>query len=95
MLFVGWKKRGLLARPASVNDRRTKLAKITKLGQAFVADVQPAIIRAQKRLTDPISRDEYAVLTKIMQKLMKGNNAVSRAPMRPDSKNADAYTNGE
>lgn len=76
-------KRGLVMRPTSVEDKRAKLARITKKGVKFVNAVQPAMIKAQRRLVEPISCEEHLLLTKIMRRLIEENNDSSRAPMLP------------
>ncbi len=77
-------RRKLLERPPNTNDKRTKLAKITAEGSSFVEAVQPKMIEAQKRLTAPISREEYDTLNKILQKLLQGTKESSRAPLSYD-----------
>ncbi|OED39412.1 hypothetical protein AB833_15460 [Chromatiales bacterium (ex Bugula neritina AB1)] len=76
--------RGLIERPASVTDKRAKLARITEAGRQFVASVQPAMIDAQRRLTKTLSREENEQLMRLMRKLINDNNDASRAPMRQD-----------
>jgi len=82
-------RRGLLERPASVTDKRAKLARITDEGCVFVEAVQPRMIDAQRQLTVPLDREEYDVLMKLMRKLILENNDASRAPMRPGVLQAD------
>ena len=82
-------RRGLLERPASVTDKRAKLARITDKGCVFVEAVQPKMIDAQRQLTMPLDREEYDVLMKLMRKLILENNDASRAPMRPGVLQAD------
>ncbi|MDA4848775.1 MarR family winged helix-turn-helix transcriptional regulator [Hoeflea poritis] len=82
-------RRGLLERPASVVDKRAKLARITDEGHAFVEAVQPKMIDAQRQLTVPLDREEYEVLMKLMRKLILENYDASRAPMRPGVLQAD------
>ena len=77
--------RGLIERPASVIDKRAKLAKITKEGRAFVKQVQPAMVDAQRRFTKPLNREENELLMGLLRKLINENNDVSRAPMREDT----------
>ncbi len=77
--------RGLLTRPASVTDKRAKLAKITSKGRKFVASVQPAMITAQRKFTNPLTREENEVLMSLLRKLITENNDASRAPMRQDN----------
>lgn len=74
--------RGLIERPASVTDKRAKLARITAQGREFVAAVQPAMIDAQRRFTNPLNREENEQLMTLLRKLINENNGASRAPMR-------------
>ena len=76
-------KRALLERPDSPKDKRTKLAKITSAGKKLVEKVQPGMIKAQTRLIDPLSEEEYALFMKLTQKLISANDLSSRAPWRP------------
>lgn len=78
-------KRGVLERPASVADKRAKLARITDKGRAFVEAVQPAMIRAQRRLVKPLNDEEHEVLMTLLGKLIQENNESSRAPLRPSN----------
>lgn len=82
-------RRGLLERPVSLTDKRTKLAKITDQGCAFVDAVEPAMIRAQRRFANPLNKEEKATLTALLQKLMLGNNEAGRAPLRTASKSLE------
>jgi len=74
--------RGLIERPASVTDKRAKLAKLTKQGRDFVASVQPRMVDAQRRFTNSLNREENEQLMELMRKLINDNNDASRAPMR-------------
>ena len=76
--------RGLVERPDSVTDKRAKLARITEQGKAFVAAVQPSMIAAQRRFTNPLSREENATLMTLLRKIIDENNDASRAPMRQE-----------
>ncbi len=76
-------KRALLERPDDPKDKRTKLAKITHDGKKLVEKVQPGMVKAQVRLIDPLSDDEYALFMELTQKLISANDLSSRAPWRP------------
>ena len=76
-------KRALLERPDNPKDKRTKLAKITHDGIKRVEKVQPGMVKAQIRLIDPLTDEEYALFMKLTQKLISANNLSSRAPWRP------------
>jgi len=75
--------RGLLERPDNPTDRRTKMAKITDAGKQMVDAVQPGMIKAQARLIDPLSEEEYAQFMALAEKLIAANDHSSRAPWRP------------
>lgn len=77
-------KRDLLERPDNPIDKRTKLAKITPEGRQLVEKVQPRMAKAQTRLIDPLSDEEYAVFMTLTQKLISANDHSSRAPWRPN-----------
>jgi DNA-binding MarR family transcriptional regulator len=79
-------QRGLLQRPASVADKRAKLAQITDQGREFVNAAQPAMIKAQRRLVKPLDDEEYSTLMVLMDKLLRANNEASRAPLRLDTR---------
>ena len=76
-------KRALIERPDDPKDKRTKLAKITHDGKKLVEKVQPGMVKAQVRLIDPLSDDEYALFMELTQKLISANDLSSRAPWRP------------
>ncbi len=75
-------KRGLLERPKVVKDRRAKLARITPAGHEVVDRMQPQMIKAQRRLMEPLDDHEYGQLMALMTKVIDGNNEASRAPLR-------------
>ncbi len=76
--------RGLIERPASENDRRAKLAQITEKGRSFVESVLPSMIKVQRDLTSVLTREENAVLTDLLVKLIKANKEASRSPKSKD-----------
>ena len=76
-------KRALLERPDDPKDKRTKLAKITHDGKKLVEKVQPGMVKAQVRLIDPLTDEEYALFMELTQKLISANDLSSRAPWRP------------
>lgn len=79
-------KRGLIERPAVVRDRRAKLACITASGREVVDRMQPQMIKAQRRLMEPLDDQEYDRLMVLMSKVIEGNNEASRAPQRNGQK---------
>ncbi len=81
-------RRELLERPASITDKRAKLASITEKGHKIVDAVQPAMFNAQRRFVKPLNDEEYKRLMELMEKLIQENNEEGRAPWRPSTKKA-------
>jgi len=75
-------QRGLIRREKSRRDQRSKIVTITAAGEALLKDVLPAVETAQRRIVAPLDADERASLLKLLEKLAKDNNALSRAPER-------------
>src|SRR5882762_1141048 len=47
-------KRGLMQRNTSADDRRVRLLTLTSDGEALLEEVQPAMLRAQARMLEPL-----------------------------------------
>jgi DNA-binding MarR family transcriptional regulator len=75
-------RRALLERPASVEDKRSKLACITAAGRKLVDAVQPHMIRAQERLVGTLDDDELSIVMDLMGKLILNNNEGSRTRLK-------------
>ena len=86
-------KRGYIVRPASIKDRRAKLARITDRGREVVESMQPQMISAQNHLVEPLDEDEYRQFMFLMSKVIEGNNEASRAPLR--HRKGDAPRSGQ
>lgn len=74
-------KKGWVARMASAEDRRTKLLYITNSGKKLLAEIQPGVVRTQKRILEPLSQTERIIFMRLIGKLVELNNEESRAPM--------------
>ena len=72
--------RGLLQRNASAEDRRVRLLTLTDDGAALLAQVVPAMLRAQVRMLEPLNPAERAEFMRLLQLLVTANNELSRAP---------------
>lgn len=72
--------RGLIARTTSREDRRARLLAPTAEGRQALADVLPAMLRAQQQILAPLSPDEQRTFLRLLQTLVSANNALSRAP---------------
>jgi MarR family transcriptional regulator, lower aerobic nicotinate degradation pathway regulator len=72
--------RGLVARTASVSDRRVKRLNLTAEGKKLLAAVIPAMLRAQQRILAPLSERDSTSFMRMLKKLVDTNNDLSRAP---------------
>jgi DNA-binding MarR family transcriptional regulator len=72
--------RGLLGRTVSSSDRRVRQLALTDEGLAVLADMQPAMLRAQDRILAPLPRGERREFMRMMKTLVDANNELSRAP---------------
>ncbi len=75
--------RALLQRNASPDDRRVRLLTPTDDGCALVAQVVPAMLRAQQRILAPLPTAEQAEFMRMLRTLVSANNELSRAPSEP------------
>lgn len=72
--------RGLLRRQASAEDRRVRLLEATAAGQALLAEIEPAVRRAQERMLAPLGAADQAQMMRMLRTLVDANNDLSRAP---------------
>ncbi|WP_374673885.1 MarR family winged helix-turn-helix transcriptional regulator [Ideonella sp.] len=72
--------RGAVARQVDPSDRRVRRLSLTEDGEALLADVVPAMRRTQSRILAPLPPAEQAEFMRLLQVLVRENNALSRAP---------------
>ena len=72
--------RGLMLRNASPQDRRVRLLSLTDEGHALLDVIEPAMLRAQERMLEPLPKRERAEFMRMLQVLVTANNELSRAP---------------
>jgi DNA-binding MarR family transcriptional regulator len=72
--------RGLLSRSLSPDDRRVRLLALTAEGEAVLAQVLPAMRRAQDRILAPLNKGDRATFMRLLRTLVTENNEHSRAP---------------
>jgi MarR family transcriptional regulator, lower aerobic nicotinate degradation pathway regulator len=75
-------ERGLVTTRPSDLDRRAKLIKITAKGLNLVSSAQTEVATAQERTVAPLTHKERAELLRLLGKIAKENNLLSRAPHR-------------
>lgn len=74
--------RGLMTRSPSPTDRRARCLSITEAGRELLGQVTPAVLRAQTLVLEPLPEEERAEFMRLIEVLVKGNNALSRAPRK-------------
>lgn len=62
--------RGLIARKASLQDRRVRTVYITKEGGALLAEVSPVAVDVQRWLMEPLDAQEREQFLKMLRKLV-------------------------
>jgi DNA-binding MarR family transcriptional regulator len=72
--------RGLLARRLSPDDKRLRLIALTEKGESVLAQVLPAMRRAQDRILAPLNQGDRATFMRLLRTLVTENNEHSRAP---------------
>jgi len=75
--------RGLMQRNAHPEDRRVRLLTLTPEGQRVLEEVEPGMLRAQERMLEPLAPEQREVFMDMLRTLVRGNNALSRAPSEP------------
>ena len=72
--------RGMMQRDASPGDRRVRLLTLTDSGRELLLAVQPAVLRAQARMLEPLPKGERVEFMRMLRALVTANNELSRAP---------------
>jgi len=75
--------RGLLVRNTTPDDRRVRRLTLTAEGHAHVTALQPAMMRSQERILEPLSAREREQFMRMLRALVNANNSASRAPSEP------------
>jgi DNA-binding MarR family transcriptional regulator len=74
-------KRGLMQRNASAEDRRVRLLTLTAEGEALLEEVQPAMLRAQFRMLEPLPESDRPRFMQMLKVLVgRAGNEVSDPP---------------
>lgn len=78
--------RALMTRLPSPTDRRARCLDITEAGRQLLQEVTPAVLRAQEVILQPLPERDRAEFMRMIEALVTGNNALSRAPRVPAKK---------
>jgi DNA-binding MarR family transcriptional regulator len=60
--------KGLLTKQASTRDRRSVLVRLSPKGEAAIRTVNPLLRRVNDRLFQDVSREEFAVVARFLEK---------------------------
>jgi DNA-binding MarR family transcriptional regulator len=69
-----------MVRSASPDDRRVRLLSLTDEGLALLDDIEPAMLRAQQRMLEPLSKKDQQEFMRMIRTVVTANNELSRAP---------------
>lgn len=72
--------RGLLVRGASADDRRVRQLTLTDAARQLLAEVAPAMLKAQQLILEPLVQEEQVEFIRLLRQLVTKNNELSRAP---------------
>ncbi|WP_029009254.1 MarR family winged helix-turn-helix transcriptional regulator [Azospirillum halopraeferens] len=75
-------EKGWLRRVPGVEDRRQKLLSLTEEGLRVLEAVEPAVERSQARILAPLTPEERAIFTALLERIVDENNEASRAPLK-------------
>jgi DNA-binding MarR family transcriptional regulator len=74
-------EKGLLERKVIPHNRRQRALSITPAGTRLLDGLEAGAQRLRQRLLAPLSEEEQAQFMGLLEKLVKGNNEQSRAPL--------------
>ncbi|MEO6321367.1 MAG: MarR family transcriptional regulator [Polaromonas sp.] len=77
--------KGWVRRQPNTGDKRCKLLWITAEGEKRLAQMTPAVMRAQHRIFDPLDTDERLQLQALLQKMVFGHEAAVRQETKSGS----------
>lgn len=72
--------RGLIARISNPNDRRVRLLEVTAEGQRLLLEAEPAVLKAQERMLDPLPAGKRKQFMDMLAFLTEANGELARAP---------------
>jgi DNA-binding MarR family transcriptional regulator len=81
--------RGLLSRSNSPKDRRVRLLNLTDDGRQLLIQAQPAVLRAQARMLEPLPEASRGQFMALLTQLIDENDRLARAEGAAAGKEAD------
>ena len=71
-----------ISRHASPSDRRARLLRLTPTGKSLLKRVEPAVLRVQQRMLEPLSIEDRLTVVQLLEKLANAHNDLLSAPLR-------------
>ena len=90
-LAVRLEERGLVKRMMPMKSRRFRVLHLTDEGVVLLKKLVPSVYMMNRRLVQPLNKDEQKIFLRLLKKFVHLNNAKSRAPL--DRSRTDAQSN--
>lgn len=81
--------RGVMLRTVSPADRRVRLLQLTPAGQELLQAAEPSVLRAQRRMLDPLPDNQRAQFMEMLSLLIHENDELARAPSAVAERSAE------
>ena len=80
-LAVRLEERGLVKRLMPMKSKRFRLLHLTSEGAALLRKLVPSVYMMNRRLVQPLNKEEQKIFLRLLKKFVRLNNAKSRAPL--------------
>lgn len=80
-LAVRLEERGLVKRLMPMKSKRFRLLHVTPAGATLLKKLVPSVFLMNRRLVQPLNKEEQKVFLRLLKKFVHLNNAKSRAPL--------------
>ena len=90
-LAVRLEERGLVKRMMPMKSRRFRVLHLTPEGVVLLKKLVPCVYMMNRRLVQPLNKDEQKIFLRLLKKFVHLNNERSRAPL--DRSRSDAQSN--
>src|SRR5215472_15406053 len=89
-LAVRLEERGLVKRMMPMKSKRFRLLHLTSEGAALLKKLVPSVYMMNRRLVQPLTKEEQKIFLRLLRKFVHLNNEKSRAPL--DRSRTDAQS---
>lgn len=83
-VLSGLEKKKFICRIVPAHNQRIKQLFTLASGNELLAAAQDSVLRVQERILAPLAADEAETFLRLLNKVVVGNNSVSRAPLSSD-----------